>query len=434
MRLLFGIITLAIVLITGCDSADSNSDENLFEEPSPSETNLCADTYPCRNITLLANLTPTELLGDRLNDIWGWTDPQTGKEYALVGLTDRLTFVDISTPAAPQVIGTLPESIIDSATTMPTSSNQHDDEDEGKAAPWRDIKVFDDHAYVVSDGQPHGLQIFDLTRLRNVSNPPETFTEDVHFTEFGNAHNIAINEASGFAYVVGSNRAGGGLYILDISSPKNPVLAGTHADTTVGRASTGYVHDTQCVMYNGPDNDYAGQEVCFNSSETHFVIADVTDKMATSTIAKSTYAGNAYAHQGWLTQDHRYFLLDDELDDELDENNSGGSTTTYIWDVQDLDDPQLIGRHEAETISIDHNLYVRDNYVYQANYTTGLRILDVSDIGSGSLREVAFFDTFPASNAVQFDGAWSNYPFFDSGIVIVSDISNGLFILSPELE
>lgn len=427
----FILFLLGLMAIHACDSTPSsqNDDFTVEEPPPPSEAPLCADLYPCQNVTLLANITPQELLGERLNDIWGWTDPQTGKEYALVGLTDRLTFVDISEPTEPVVLGTLPEST-NSTAGVGFSSNQHDEEDEEKAAPWRDIKVYKNHAYVVSDGQPHGLQIFDLTRLRNVSNPPVTFTEDVHFTDFGNAHNIAINEASGFAYVVGSNQVGGGLYILDISNPQDPVFVGSHADTTVGRASTGYVHDTQCVISSGPDTDYNGQEICFNSSETDFVIADVTDKQATQTIAASSYQGNEYAHQGWLTEDHRYFLLDDELD----ENNNFGPTTTYIWDVRDLDNPELIGRHESENFSIDHNQYIKGNFTYQANYTTGLRILDLSNIASGTLQEVAFFDTFPADDEAKFDGAWSNYPFFESGVVVVSDVSNGLFILSPELD
>lgn len=423
-------LMLGVMIFSACDSSTSSGDENAFIPPVQNE--LCADTYPCNNITLLANLTPQDLLGERLNDIWGWTDPQTGKEYALVGLTDRLTFVDISTPTEPVVVGTLPESIENVAAGNGFDLGyHHDDEEEegeGKSA-WRDIKVYENHAYVVSDGQPHGLQVFDLTRLRDITNAPVTFTEDVHFTDFGNAHNIAINEESGFAYVVGSNRFGGGLYILDISNPKNPVLAGSHADTTVGLSAPGYVHDTQCVMYRGPDTDYSGQEVCFNSSEDFFVIANVTDKQATATIAKRSYPGNAYAHQGWLTEDHRYFLLDDELD----ENRNGVPTTTYIWDVQDLDSPELIGSHVSDLFSIDHNQYVKGNLSFQANYTTGLRVFDISNIASGVMQETAFFDTFPADDAPKFDGAWSNYPFFESGVIIVSDVSNGLFILSPDL-
>lgn len=431
-------LIISMVFWMGCDSSSTgsgknddpnfNTGQNLVPISGTSAdciNGMAADTYPCQDVDLLARVTPSQLMGTELNDIWGWTDPATDKEYALVGLRDRVTFVDISTPEEPVVVGTLPE--IDSGSKV--KSALHDDEDEGKDSPWRDLKVYNNHAYIVSDGQPHGLQVFDLTRLRDVDDKILIFEEDVHFTGFGNAHNIAINEETGYAYVVGSNQAGGGLYILDLSSPKDPQFVGTHADDTVGRNSTGYVHDTQCVIYSGPDSDYSSQEVCFNSSETHFVIADVSDKNATSTISKATYPGNEYAHQGWLTEDHRYFLLDDELD----EHGGNDSTSTYIWNVQDLDSPELVGTYKAPNFSIDHNQYIKGNFSYQANYTVGLRILDLSNISQGDLQEVAFFDTYPSDNSVGFHGAWSNYPFFESGVIIVSDINNGLFILSPNL-
>lgn len=431
---------LMAFLIASCSNTPSGNIDDTDNDDVGNTPVISADCesglageYPCSNVNLLAHIPVADLLGERLNDIWGWTDTQTGKEYALVGMTDRVTFVDISTPTQPLVIGTLPESINNKMKSS-ASKNLYDEEEN---STWRDVKVYKDHAFIVSDGQPHGLQVFDLTQLRGIEEPPVTFTENVHFTAFGNAHNIAINEESGYAYVAGSNQVGGGLYILDISDPLNPVFAGSHADSSVGFARstpngtspTGYVHDTQCVIYNGPDIDYVGDEICFNSSETHLVIANVTDKSSTMTIGKSDYSGQSYAHQGWLTEDHQYFLLDDELD----ESNIGTQTTTYIWDVKDLENPMLIGTYTGESNSIDHNLYVRDNHVYQANYTSGLRILNLDDISSGNLSEVAFFDTYPLDNATRFDGAWSNYPYFESGIVIVSDISNGLFILSPQL-
>lgn len=430
-------------LITSCSNSPSgNIDDTGNDDPGnvPVTSAECengfAGEYPCNNVDLIAHLTPSDLLGERLNDIWGWTDIETGKEYALVAMTDRITFVDISTPSQPLVVGSLPESIQNKKSGF-SSNSLHDEEEEGKSA-WRDVKVYNDYAFIVSDGQPHGLQVFDLTKLRNVESPPVTFTENLHYTEFGNAHNIAINEQSGYAYVVGSNQVGGGLFILDINNPLNPVFVGSHADSTVGfprkqsdgsNVSTGYVHDTQCIIYDGPDNRYTGREICFNSSETQLVVADVSEKSSTQTISKSSYTGNRYAHQGWLTEDHRYFLLDDELD----ESNNNINTTTYIWDVSDLESPTLIGTHVSENASIDHNQYVKGNFVYQANYTSGLQILDLTNISSGSLEEIAYFDTYPLDNVAKFEGAWSNYPYFESGIVIVSDITNGLFILSPQL-
>lgn len=136
--------------------------------------------------------------------------------------------------------------------------------------------------------------------------------------------------------------------------------------------------------------------------------------------------GRAYAHQGWLTEDQRYFLLDDELDQ--------GNTTTYIWDLQDLDNPEVIGTYVANSFSIDHNQYVKRDHVYQSNYTSGLQIFKLNNIDQGSLNQVGFFDTFPENNNRLFDGSWSNYPFFESGMVVVSDMSNGLFIVRPNLD
>ncbi len=157
------------------------------------------------------------------------------------------------------------------------------------------------------------------------------------------------------------------------------------------------------------------------------MIANVTDKGDTKTISKLTYENNSYAHQGWLTEDHRYFLLDDEFD----ESQRNINTQTYIFDVQDLDTPKLIGVFESTKGSIDHNQYVKGDYVFQANYTSGLRVLSLGDIENGELEEIAYFDSFPEHDNPDFNGAWSNYPYFESGLVIVSDISNGLFVLHP---
>jgi choice-of-anchor B domain-containing protein len=117
--------------------------------------------------------------------------------------------------------------------------------------------------------------------------------------------------------------------------------------------------------------------------------------------------------------------------DEFDENVFNVPTRTHVFDVFDLDTPVYVFAYEAATASIDHNLYVRGNRVFEANYTSGLRVLEIGDLANNELTEVAFFDTFPESDATDFSGAWSVYPHLPSGTVIVSDIANGLFILSP---
>jgi choice-of-anchor B domain-containing protein len=151
-------------------------------------------------------------------------------------------------------------------------------------------------------------------------------------------------------------------------------------------------------------------------------------KAALQTLAAVTYPELGFVHQGWLTDDHQYLFIGDELD----EASFGVPTRTHVFDVTDLDAPAYVYAFEASTRSIDHNLYVLGNRVYQANYTSGLRFLEFTDLGNQEMSEVAFFDTFPDSDAVNFDGAWSVYPYLPSGNIIVSDVTNGLFVLTVQ--
>jgi len=120
------------------------------------------------------------------------------------------------------------------------------------------------------------------------------------------------------------------------------------------------------------------------------------------------------------------------LDDEEDETNRNVPTRTHVFDLSDLDAPVYVFAYEAATVAIDHNQYVLGNRVFQANYTSGLRVLEFGDLANRELMEIAFFDTFPSSDATVFAGAWSVYPYLPSGTIIVSDTDNGLFILSMQ--
>ena len=182
----------------------------------------------------------------------------------------------------------------------------------------------------------------------------------------------------------------------------------------------------------GPDPDHQGAEICFNSNRDTLTIVDVTNKAAPAMLSRAGYTGSGYTHQGWLTDDHGYFLLGDEFDESRNPSVTG--TTTYLWDVSDLDSPTLVGTHVSTTRAVDHNQFVKDKDTYQSNYQAGLRILDDTDIANGNLTEVAFFDVAPDSDSPLIDeGAWGNYPFFDSGMVIVSVTTQGLFVLRPNL-
>lgn len=361
--------------------------------------------YPCENVDLIAHVTASDLGAApqiEYNDIWGWTDPLDGKEYVILGRVDGTSFVDISDPFNPVNLGFLP--------THTTNSI------------WRDVKVQGNYAYIVAESNGHGMQVFDLTRLRNVPNPPEVFTSDAHYGNFGNAHNVVINEEVARVYAVGSNTFNGGLHIIDVSNPLNPTIMGDFGND-------GYTHDAQVVTYSGPDVTYQGRQIAFCCNENTLTIADVDDPLNSTQLGRVGYPSVAYSHQGWLTEDHRYFLLGDELD----EVNFGNNTRTIIWDVQDLNNPVVIGEFLSSVAAIDHNLYTKGNLVYQSNYRAGLRILDSENVANGTLAEVAWFDLFPTSNSAQFNGSWSNYPYFESGIIAVSHIEEGLFLLQPNL-
>jgi choice-of-anchor B domain-containing protein len=527
---------------------------------APCVRGMAADFFPCDGIDLLSHVSHAELGTTFVNDIWGWTDPQTRKDYALVGASNGTVFVDISDPKRPVVLGRLPSA-----------------SDVGNPL-WRDIKVFADHAYVVSEHSDHGVQVFDLTRLREWDGSYTIYDMDAHYLGHGSAHNIAINEDTGYAYSVGAgpysaaglpnlvtvdapspaagtyeatgaafgpaptdtaitgsfavvddgsalpaegcgpllgfpagaiaiadrgtcpfaqkaanaqaagavalvvanNQAGApitmggagdvsipavmvsqadgnaikaglpatggvsrnpdgppcgdGLHMIDINDPKEPTYAGCFQEH-------GYVHDTQCVVYEGPDRRYHGREICFNSIGIDYTtdpafnfvsIVDVTDKDDPVSLALETYAGSGYSHQGWLTPDQRYFLHGDEGDEVL----TGVGTTTRVWDVSDLENPHIIQVFENETASIDHNIYTQGRYAYASNYTSGLRVYDTRDLAGEGLREVAYFDVYPENDNATFEGGtWSNYPYFrQKGVVAVSSIDRGLFILRPRVD
>lgn len=385
MRLL---VTIALVVV--CFSK--------IQAQTPCEDGF-AGIYPCQGFDLLAHFSLSQLNASSGNDSWGWTDPQDGKEYAIVCLDNGTAFFDISDPVNTVYLGKLP--------TQDGSSI------------WRDAKVYNNYAFIVSDANSnHGMQVFDLTKLRNVANPPVTFSIDAHYNQFGSAHNIAINEDTGYAYVIGTSTFNGGPHIVNIQDPLNPTFAGGYADFD-------YTHDAQIVNYIGPDTDYHGRELFFGSNVYQVVVLDVTDKNNIQVVSTIDYNNVAYTHQGWLTEDQRYFLMGDEID-EID---FGFNTRTLVFDFTDLDNPELKFDYSGPTGAIDHNGYVKGDKFYLANYSAGVRVIDISNIGSNSMTEVGYFDTYPQSNATSFNGVWNVYPFFESECLVIGDMDRGFFLI-----
>jgi len=359
--------------------------------------------FDCENVELLSYLPASAIGNVGQYDIWGWTDSATGREFALVGGHGGVSFVEVTDPVNPTFVGKLP----------------FHDGVQGTAG----VKVYKNYAFIVVESADAGLQIFDLTQLRDVKSMPATFQETAHYAGFANAHTLTLNPETGFAYPTGlagdGETCNGALYMIDVRTPTKPSFAGCYSDPS-------YVHDAQCVIYHGPDKSYQGREICLAAAILfgEVNIVDVTDKKHPKSVGKVTVPNAQIVHQGWLTEDHRYFFLDDEGDPT-------DKTRTIVFDVTDLDDPvTLTVFFNQRTNATTHNLYIRGKYMYQSNYTAGLRILDVSD--PKNPKEVGFLDTEPAMDGPgQRLGSWGNYPFFKNNVVAVAN--NGLFLVRLKL-
>lgn len=427
------ILILCLVLVSSCQYEDYD-DSKVIDSPLAT----CIDgfakipgtdyEYSCLNYDLMGRVTLEEMDAEAGNDCWGWTDSTTGREYAIMGVNNGTSFIDITDSTSPQYLGKLPTSTVDSS--------------------WRDMKVYNDHVYIVSEAGDHGLQVFNLANLRGLDSE-QVFSADYTDKSFGKAHNIAINEDSGYAYIAGARTKG--IYAFNLSNPLAPKLE-------LEGSQFGYSHDAQIVNYKGPDQDHFGKEIYIGSNENKVDIVDVTDKSEPKLISTFLY-DHQYTHQAWLTDDHKYALLGDELD-EVDSNyelKADAKTRTVIIDLSDLEKPSLHHDYEAETKAIDHNGYVKGTEFFLASYTAGLRVLDILNIDQKSISEIGFFNTFidhndsglPNSTTVKsqdpdgdhsgkkgnssaFNGAWSVYPFFKSENIIISDINSGLYIVKKQ--
>ncbi len=358
------------------------------------DTAIAGDGYDSLNISLLSRLPISAFPSDSFdaNDCWGYVSP-SGREYALYGMSHAIGIVDVTNPASPVILGDLPH---------PPST-------------WSDMGCLGEYCYAVNESAG-GLQVIDMTRVDE--GIVAEILEDPPANHFSSSHNLYLNTESEFIFPCGTNPVWGFL-AYDLSDPVHPVTdpSWTWMDS--------YVHDLQVVSYD--DCPYAGRsgpcEIAFAfGGGTGFWIVDVTDKSSMTTIAFRQYPNRAYCHQGFTDADRKYIYINDEAD----ELSFGVTSTTYVFDIQDLGNPQYVTSYTNGVHAIDHNLYVLGNFVFAANYASGLRVFDVSNLAS--VQEVGYFDTSPF-NVVNYVGAWSNYPFLPSGIVLVSDMQQGLFIL-----
>jgi len=373
------------------------------------------------NMSLLSQLSLAQMpgVGGQIaadgSSLYAWVDPLTNKEYALMGRSNGTSVVDVTNPTQPKYVANIPSA--------------------GSNTLWREPKVYQNYAYVGVDGGSHRMQIVDLTQVRNYAGTTMQLSYGTYTgASITNIHTVAINKDTGYLYLSGTGLNSGAPHIVDVRNPAAPVPAG---NVPGGVGFDGYSHESQVVIYNGPDVAHRGKEIMVSSNGKQSAtpdtlsIVNVTNKATPQRLSSKTYAGAGYIHQGWFTEDQRYFFQNDELE-------SSNLTRTHMWDLQDLDNPVYRGYFQnPSTTAIAHNLYVKGNYVYEANYTTGVRVLKLGNLESTNpadwLIEVASYDTYAPSDADTFNGAWNIYPYLPSGNILVSDIDGGLFVLRANL-
>jgi choice-of-anchor B domain-containing protein len=315
-------------------------------------------------------------LDDQWGNCWGYTDPNTGVEYAILGNESGTAIYNLSDPYKPRRTGVIA----------------------GPFSIWKELKVYRNYAYVVSEGggELEGLQIIDLT------NPEEPRLARAYNGAFSTAHTVAIDTANARCYAMGANSGGGGLRILDISNPTNPVLLGNWGDL--------YVHDA----YIRGDTAYCA---CINAGK--LMILDVSNPADIDTIGEVSYP-NAATHNAWPTEDNDYVLTCDER----------GGGHLRVWDITDPTDIIQVDDYNPNPNASSHNVHVRGNLAFISYYTEGLRVLDITN--PTNVLEKGFFDEH--SGGGLFAGDWGAFPYYPSGSVLISDIAQGGFLVACDWE
>jgi choice-of-anchor B domain-containing protein len=359
------------------------------------------DKYPCKNVDLLSFLPQSALGGGGSSSMWYWTDARDSNEYILYCRSNGVSFVNVTDPVNPRYVGNLPAA-------------------KGLNSTWCDIRTYRNYAYIGKDAVAHGIQVFDLNKLKGLTTT-QTFTADAHFTGLTNSHTLWINQTSGFLYVSGANTCRKGLTIYDIKAPLSLRHVACY-DREV------YSHESIVVNYTGPDTRFTGREIAFNytGQGRRFQILDVTDKANITVLSSVTHPGASFIHQGFPSADLKYMIINDET------ISTKGGSPDFVYNIEKLDAARYVGKDVAERGEfVNHNGYTIGNRHYQASYRGGLRILDTSTVASAKLPEVGYFDTDPNTNNSGYSATWMVIPYLRNGVVAVQSMGVGLYLVRP---
>ncbi|PSR14623.1 MAG: hypothetical protein DA408_00135 [Bacteroidetes bacterium] len=316
-----------------------------------------------------------------LNDIWGYVAPD-GTEYALVGANNGVSIVSLADPANATEVAFVP----------------------GQNSIWRDLKTWGEFAYVVTDqgGTTEGLTVIDLS---NLPASVDFFHWTPNLPDLGtlqNCHNIFIDEF-GYAYLAGCNLNSGGMLFIDVfTTPGQPSFAGA--------APNRYAHDVYVR-----DNKMYSSEL----TRGRMAIYDVSDK-ANVVLEGVQTTPYEFTHNIWLSDNSQVAFTTDEQP----------NAPVAAYDVSDPADIIELDQFRPTTTLnegvIPHNVHVWNDWLIISYYTDGGIVVDASR--PDNLIEVGNFDTFFGAGA-GFNGVWGAYPFLPSGVVLLTDIGNGLYVL-----
>jgi choice-of-anchor B domain-containing protein len=446
----------------------------LADEPPPIPAPVSGPYDDSSNMTWLSQLLPAQLgvfsvpIWDEysVSDVWGWVSP-AGEEYALVGTIEGLAIVRVTDPSNPQFIGRVPSVI------------------GGTGRAWRDVKIYNrpdrdkqrrghkthytGYAYMTTEAIGEGVLIYGLNQLDALPAAPDTSHELTATASWSGggyeaAHNIYVNQDSGYGYLVGVHLEDGDNACSDADPAFrfNTLVVDLLADpldppVVACLPNTGE-HDIYVVNYKGPDMDYRHREIAFvfdgrernpatGNSSTAIgdggltEIWDVTNKDNIKVISSFDVPGVCFSHQGWTSKNHEFLLINDEV---IDTGSTGwcpneapgfSNAGLAVVDITDLDNPVFSQRFELDVFGNAHNFMRVKNRLYWAAYSAGARVLELKRTKSRvrrtvslELTEVAHMDTEPR-DAPYYFGLWGIYAFEKSGTIIGSDVVNGLVVM-----
>lgn len=315
------------------------------------------------NVNLLGKLNGHPSTG--YNDCWGYTAPD-GREYALLGVRNGTSVIDITNAANPVEI----------------------DFFQGQKSTWRDMKTYKNYSYTVNE-QGGGMLILDLSGL------PNSVRKVKDFQDFQTSHSIYIEEEKGILYAEGVNSSGKGVRAYSLADPENPELLSTFAGET---------HDFHIV------GDLVW--VCEGNKKS-ISQYDLSDPRNPRKTGSFSFPNGGYVHNNWVSEDGKYMMTTEET----------SGKTVKMWNIENFNNAVVTDEYLSSG-GVAHNVFMKGNFAYIAHYSDGFIVVDISD--PNNIKEAGEYDTHPATSGMS--GAWGVYPYFPSGKVILSDVTSGLYI------